>query len=55
MARHRRTLHWGLLATVWCSVAASVVPYWSGTGGLTRAIGVEGPCNDYRQVKGGIE
>jgi len=30
MARHRRTLHWGLLATVWCSVAASVVPYWSG-------------------------
>ena len=30
MARHRRTLHWGLAATVWCSVAASVVPYWSG-------------------------
>jgi len=30
MARHRRTLHWGLVATVWCSVAASVVPYWAG-------------------------
>ena len=30
MARHRRTLYWGLAATVWCSVAASVVPYWSG-------------------------
>lgn len=30
LARHRRTLHWGLLATVWCSVAASVVPYWAG-------------------------
>ncbi|BDU70046.1 ABC transporter ATP-binding protein [Geothrix oryzae] len=30
MARHRRTLYWGLVATVWCSVAASVVPYWSG-------------------------
>ena len=30
MDRHRRTLYWGLLATVWCSVAASVVPYWSG-------------------------
>jgi ATP-binding cassette subfamily B multidrug efflux pump len=30
MARHRRTLNWGLAATVWCSVAASVVPYWSG-------------------------
>jgi ATP-binding cassette subfamily B protein len=30
MARHRRTLHWGLAATIWCSVAASVVPYWSG-------------------------
>ncbi|GLH71547.1 ABC transporter ATP-binding protein [Geothrix limicola] len=30
MARHRRTLYWGLTATVWCSVAASVVPYWSG-------------------------
>ena len=30
MARHRRTLHWGLAATVWCSVAASVVPYWAG-------------------------
>ncbi len=30
MDRHRRTLNWGLAATVWCSVAASVVPYWSG-------------------------
>nr|WP_306672039.1 ABC transporter ATP-binding protein [Geothrix sp. SG10] len=30
MDRHRRTLYWGLAATVWCSVAASVVPYWSG-------------------------
>jgi ATP-binding cassette subfamily B protein len=30
MARHRRTLYAGLAATVWCSVAASVVPYWSG-------------------------
>jgi len=30
MARHRRTLYWGLAATVWCSVAASMVPYWSG-------------------------
>jgi len=30
MAHHRRTLYWGLAATVWCSVAASVVPYWSG-------------------------
>jgi len=30
MARHRRTLYWGLAATVLCSVAASVVPYWSG-------------------------
>ncbi len=30
MDRHRRTLYWGLVATVWCSVAASVVPYWSG-------------------------
>ena len=30
MARHRRTLHWGLAATVWCSLAASMVPYWSG-------------------------
>ncbi|MBK9796835.1 MAG: ABC transporter ATP-binding protein [Holophagaceae bacterium] len=30
MARHRRTLYWGLGATVWCSVAASVVPYWAG-------------------------
>ena len=30
MARHRRTLYWGLAATVWCSVAASVVPYWTG-------------------------
>jgi len=30
MARHRRTLYWGLAATIWCSVAASVVPYWSG-------------------------
>lgn len=30
MAGHRRTLHWGLAATVWCSVSASVVPYWSG-------------------------
>ena len=30
MARHRRTLYAGLVATVWCSVAASVVPYWSG-------------------------
>ena len=30
MARHRRTLNWGLAATVWCSVAASMVPYWSG-------------------------
>ena len=30
MVRHRRTLYWGLAATVWCSVAASVVPYWSG-------------------------
>ena len=30
MARHRRTLYTGLAATVWCSVAASVVPYWSG-------------------------
>lgn len=30
MARHRRTLYWGLVATVWCSVSASVVPYWSG-------------------------
>ena len=30
MASHRRTLYWGLVATVWCSVAASVVPYWSG-------------------------
>ena len=30
LARHRRTLYWGLAATVWCSVAASVVPYWSG-------------------------
>jgi ATP-binding cassette subfamily B protein len=30
MARHRRTLYGGLVATVWCSVAASVVPYWSG-------------------------
>jgi len=30
MARHRKTLYWGLAATVWCSVAASVVPYWSG-------------------------
>ncbi len=30
MARHRRTLYWGLGATVWCSVAASVVPYWTG-------------------------
>lgn len=30
MARHRRRLYWGLAATVWCSVAASVVPYWSG-------------------------
>jgi len=30
MDRHRRTLYWGLAATIWCSVAASVVPYWSG-------------------------
>jgi ATP-binding cassette subfamily B protein len=30
MARHRRTLYWGLGATILCSVAASVVPYWSG-------------------------
>ena len=30
MARHRRILYWGLTATVWCSVAASFVPYWSG-------------------------
>ena len=30
LARHRRTLYWGLAATVWCSVAASVVPYWAG-------------------------
>ena len=30
MARHRRTLYWGLTATVWCSLAASLVPYWSG-------------------------
>ena len=30
MARHRRTLHAGLAATVWCSTAASLVPYWSG-------------------------
>ncbi len=30
LARHRRTLYQGLVATVWCSVAASVVPYWSG-------------------------
>lgn len=30
MARHRRTLYWGLAATVWCSVAASMVPFWSG-------------------------
>src|ERR1035438_6122332 len=30
MARHRRTLYWGLAATVWCSLAASLVPYWSG-------------------------
>ncbi|WP_306591463.1 ABC transporter ATP-binding protein [Geothrix sp. 21YS21S-4] len=30
LARHRRTLYTGLVATVWCSVAASVVPYWSG-------------------------
>lgn len=30
LARHRRTLYWGLIATVWCSVAASVVPYWAG-------------------------
>ena len=30
MARHRRTLHWGLAATGWCSLAASMVPYWSG-------------------------
>jgi ATP-binding cassette subfamily B protein len=30
MAHHRRTLYWGLAATVWCSLAASVVPYWSG-------------------------
>jgi len=30
LARHRRKLHGGLAATVWCSVAASVVPFWSG-------------------------
>jgi ATP-binding cassette subfamily B protein len=30
MNRHRRSLYWGLTATVWCSVAASMVPYWSG-------------------------
>ena len=30
LARHRRTLYGGLAATVWCSVAASVVPFWSG-------------------------
>ncbi len=30
MARHRRTLAWGLSATILCSVAASVVPFWSG-------------------------
>lgn len=30
MAGHRRTLYGGLAATVWCSLAASVVPYWAG-------------------------
>ena len=30
MARHRRTLYWGLAATILCSLAASVVPYRSG-------------------------
>ncbi|HEX9010002.1 MAG TPA: ABC transporter ATP-binding protein [Holophagaceae bacterium] len=30
LARHRRKLYGGLAATVWCSVAASVVPFWSG-------------------------
>lgn len=30
LARHRRTLYGGLAATIWCSVAASVVPFWSG-------------------------
>ena len=30
MARHRRTLVWGLAATVWCSTATSFVPFWSG-------------------------
>ncbi len=30
VAPHRRTLAWGLVATVVCSVAAAWVPYWSG-------------------------
>ena len=30
LAPHKRTLIWGLVATIVCSTAASFVPYWSG-------------------------